>query len=117
MKLAQECRQKSPHLVPEWFADLDLFHEDVEKWRWYASVSERGCNLFAHRACPSQTIWELSYERPGSKRKYYKEGNKCFLARVICENCRAMFQVEASSGNKLTQAADKGLLEFFLLRR
>ena len=26
-------------------------------------------------------------------------------------------QVEAASGNKLTQADDKGFLEFFLLRR
>ena len=107
IKLAQECQKNGFHRVTPWFADLGLFEDQIDFWCWYADVIQRGLSQFGGGG--------RTHERPGSKYNYYKEDKDGFLARVICQKCRAMIEVK-TNGRKLKRADDEALLKFFPLK-
>jgi hypothetical protein len=105
---AAECMRRRFHSVGKDFLIENAGQGDsVCYWNWFQSCRDRGMHQFGLRG-------ENVDSRTGASFTFWRDGNRIFSARAVCEHCRCMI-VATASGGLFNTKDDEEMCEFFMI--
>jgi hypothetical protein len=75
-------------------------------WSWYAACRDRGMHQFGLRG-------ENVDSRTGASFTFWRDGDKIFTVRAVCEHCRCMIIATSFGGFKTKD--DEEMCKFFMI--
>ena len=108
LKKAKGCMKKRFHRVgKDFLIENDGQGDSVCYWNWFQSCRDRGMHQFGLRG-------ENVDSRTGASFTFWRDGDKIFSARAVCEHCRCMI-VATTSGGAFKTKDDEEMCKFFMI--
>jgi hypothetical protein len=108
LQRARQCMRQRLHSVgPRFLIDNEGQGDSTTFWGWYSACRDRGMHQFGHRGD--------SVDARAASFTFWREGNKCFSARAVCNYCRCCI-VSTASGGVFNTKNDEEMLKFFMLK-